>query len=99
MASRAVAMAVMTEARTVDVEQEGHTLHSTPISWVVSGVVVSDGEGAVVSGGGGVVVSDGEGAVVSGGGGVVVSGGGGVMASGVGGVEMMVSGRQAEPSP
>ena len=55
MASRAVAMAVMTEARTVDVEQEGHTLHSwTTVSCVVSGGAVSGGGGA---GGGGVVLS------------------------------------------
>ena len=63
VASRAVAMAVMTEARTVDVEQEGHTLHSW--TTVVSGGAVSGGRGVVVSGGRGVVVSGGGGVVVS----------------------------------
>ena len=53
MVSRAVAMTVMTEARTVDVEQEGHTLHS----WTTVSCAVSGGGGAVVSGGGGVVIS------------------------------------------
>ena len=73
-------MAVMTEVRTVEVEQEGHILHSwTTVTCVVSGEAVSGGGGVVVSGGGGVVVSGGGGVVVSGGGDVVVSGGGGVV--------------------
>ena len=71
MVSRAVAMAVMTEAKTVDVEKEGHTLHST-VTCVVSGGAVSGGGGAVVSGGGGVVVYGGGGVVVSGRRGVVM---------------------------
>ena len=66
MASRAVAMAVMTEARTVDVEQEGLvegvSLSPLAISQVV---VVSCGGGVVVSArGGGVTVSDSRGEVV-----------------------------------
>ena len=86
MVSRAVAMAVMTEARTVDVKQEG--LVSLAISSLVfSKVIVSGGEEVVVSGDGSVVVSGGGEVVVSGGGSVVVSGG-----------EMMVSGGQSEPS-
>ena len=63
MASRAVAMAVMTEARTVDVKQEG--LVSFAISSLVSSIVIVSGGGeVVVSGGGSVVVSGGGRAVM-----------------------------------
>ena len=48
MASRAVAMAVITEARTVDVKQEG--LVSLAISSLVSSTVVVSGGGEVVHG-------------------------------------------------
>ena len=63
MVSRAVAMAMMTEAKTVDVEKEGYTLHST-VTCVVSDGAVSVGGGVVVSGGGGVVVSGHRGVVM-----------------------------------
>ena len=42
VASRAVVMAVMTEARAVDVEQEGHwDMHTVVASWIMGAVVVS----------------------------------------------------------
>ena len=91
VASRAVMMAVMTEARTTDVEQEGHT--SLTISDVRQtshvGVEQVGGLSCKVGDGGDVLVVASDGGDVVAGGGVVV-GGGGVMMVSCGHAELLV---------
>ena len=86
-------MAVMTEARTTDVEQEGHT--SLTISDVrqTSHCVGAEQVGGLsceVGAGGDVSVFASDGGDVVAGGGVVVGGGGGVMTVSCGHAELLV---------
>ena len=93
VASRAVVMAVMTEARTTDVELEGHT--SLTISDVRQtshcvGVEQVGGLSCEVGDGGDVLVVASDGGDVVAGGGVVVGGDGGVMMVSCGHAELLV---------
>ena len=90
VASRAVVMAVMTEARTTDVKLKGHTsltisdVRQTSHCVAVGGLSREVGDSDAV-----LVVPSDDGDVVAGGG-VVVGGGGGVMMVSCGHAELLV---------
>ena len=94
VASRAVMIAVMTEARTTDVVQEGHTSLTISDMRQTShcvGVEEVDGIFSCEMGDGGdVLVVPSDGGDVVAGGGVVVGGGGGVMMVSCGHAELLV---------
>ena len=93
VASRAVMLAVMTEARTTDVELEGHTsLTISDVRQTSHCVAVEpvSGLSCEVGDGGDVLVVAGDGGDVVAGGGVVVGGGGGVIMVSCGHAELLV---------